>query len=413
MKEDGTVEKGMVKINIEFSKNVTMLQDGIFTLLNNKKDELVRQGRKTFNLSVGTPDMKPERHIMKALAAAAMVPDNYKYALADKKVLLLAVSDYYRKRFGVNLELDEITSLSGSQEGMTHIWMALCNPGDTVLVPNPGYPIFHVGPILNGLNLVYYDLKEENGFLPDFNEIPELVAHKAKVIVVSYPSNPTGTVGTPALYRELIRFAKKYNIVVIHDNAYPDIIFDERKGTSFLAFPGAKEVGIEFYSLSKTFNLTGARISFAMGNKEIIKKFKSLRSQIDYGIFLPIQEAAIAALTGPLDMVMKQKNEYEARRNALCGGLRKIGWHVPDSQGTMFVWAPIPEEYENSIQFCMDLLEKTGVICVPGSSFGSLGENYVRFALVIDTVTIEEMIKVIKDSNIIHETSLKNQIYIE
>lgn len=401
------IEKGMVKINIEFSKNATMLQDGIFTLLNDKKEELVRQGRKIFNLSVGTPDMRPEQHIMETMAAAAMIPDNYKYALSDKKVLLLAVSDYYRRRFSVNLELDEITSLSGSQEGMTHIWMALCNPGDIVLVPNPGYPIFHVGPTLNGLNLMYYELREENGFLPDFNEIPEWVAHKAKAIVVSYPSNPTCTVGTPVLYRKLIQFAKKYNIVVIHDNAYPDIIFDGRKGTSFLAFPGAKEVGIEFYSLSKTFNLTGARISFAMGNKEIIKQFKSLRSQIDYGIFLPIQEAAIAALTGPQGMVIKQKNEYEARRNALCDGLRKIGWYVPNSQGTMFVWAPIPEGYNNSTQFCMDLLEKTGVICVPGSSFGSLGENYVRFALVIDIATIEEMIKVIKDSNIIHDSYMR------
>ena len=201
-------------------------------------------------------------------------------------------------------------------------------------------------------------------------------------------------------YDELIAFAKKYNIVVIHDNAYADIIFD-REGTSFLKHEGAKEVGVEYYSLSKTFDLTGARISFVLGNAKIVGMFRKLRSQIDYGVFYPIQDAAIAALNGPMDDVLKQQDEYLARNKALCGGLRSIGWDVPDSQGTMFVWAPLPKGFDNSVEFVMELMEKAGVVFTPGSSFGSLGEGFVRMALVLDVPTIEKVIAAIKDSGIL------------
>jgi Aspartate/tyrosine/aromatic aminotransferase len=391
----------MIKINIEYGNNVKKLQENIFTTLNNKKRQLEKEGKTIYNLSVGTPDMPPSEHVMKVLAKAAQNPENYKYALNDTEELLEAVKGYYKKRFYVDLEQDEIMSISGTQEGLTHIWFTLCNSGDTVLVPNPGYSIFHTGPMLNGLNLSYYYLREENGFLPDFSEIPELIARKAKVMIVSYPNNPTCVSGTPGIYRELIKFAKKYNIIILHDNAYPDILFDGRRGSSFLAFPGAKDVGIEFYSLSKSFNLTGARIAFAVGNKEIIQKFKEIRSQIDYGMFLPIQKAAVAALNGPWDQVNIIREEYEKRRNALCKGLNQIGWETSDSQGTMFVWTKIPEDYRNAEEFAMELLDKTGIICVPGSSFGTMGENYVRFALVIDVETIETVVQIIEKSGMI------------
>ena len=196
-------------------------------------------------------------------------------------------------------------------------------------------------------------------------------------------------------------FAKKYDIIVIHDNAYSQIIFDGREGASFLATPGAMEVGIEFNSLSKTYNTTGARISFALGNREIISKFRTLRSQIDYGMFVPIQLAAVAALNGPQDSVVRQREEYQARRDALCGGFRSIGWNVPDSQGSMFVWAPIPKKYSSSMEFCFTLLEKTGVLCTPGSAFGSLGEGHVRFALTKTVEEINAIIKMIAESDVL------------
>ena len=258
--------------------------------------------------------------------------------------------------------------------------------------------------------------------------IPEEVAKKARYMVISLPSNPTGSVGTPQVYQELITFAQKYDILLIHDNAYSDIIFDGIEGTSFLSYPNASEVGVEFFSLSKSFNLTGARISFLVGCPDVVAAFRKLRSQIDFGMFIPIQKAAIAALTGPTDMVKKQCQNYQARRDALCGGLRKIGWNVRDSKGSMFVWAPVPEAYrrkheekltkgnlseenkaapiptmDNSIsmRFCMDLIEQAGVICTPGSSFGPMGEGFVRFALVMPPEEIKKVILAIKESGIL------------
>lgn len=388
-------------MNFEFSNNLKHFQTGIFNVLDEKKLQLIKEGRKVYNLSVGTPDFKPDKHVMQALISAAENPDNWKYALGDLDELLSAVSSYYKKRFNVNICNDEIMSIYGSQEGLTHIGMSLCNKGDIVLVPNPGYPIFEIGPYLSGAQIEYYSLLPENNYLPDLNSIPEEILNKTKFMVVSYPLNPVCAIAPSEFYDDLIAFAKKYNIIIIHDNAYSDIVYDNKIGSSFLCHEGAKDVGVEFYSLSKSFNVTGARVSFVIGNKEIIKHFKMLRSQIDYGIFLPIQYAAIAALTGPQDSVKEHCKEYESRRNALCHGLTEIGWNVPDSQGSMFVWAPIPKKYSSSYEFCMDLMDKTGVICTPGSAFGSLGEGYVRFALVLPPHVIQEAIVSIAKSGII------------
>ena len=388
-------------MKFNYAKRLETFQAGIFAILNEKKEELVRQGREVYNLSVGTPDFMPAPHVMEAMTQACQDPENYKYSLVDMPELLDAVVGHYERRYGVHITADEIMSVNGSQEGIAHIAMALCDPEDIVLVPNPGYPIFSIGPFLCGATPVTYDLKPENHFMPDFDSIPEEIARKAKFIIVSYPLNPVCVTADDSVYEALIRFAKKYEIIVLHDNAYSDIIYDGRKGGSFLAYEGAKEVGVEFYSLSKSYNLTGARISFVVGNKEIIRKFKTVRSQIDYGVFKPVQIAAVAALNGPQDAVLAQCEEYERRNKALCGGLRRIGWDVPDSEGTMFVWAPIPKGYESSDAFCMDLVEKTGVLCTPGSSFGSLGEGYVRFALVRDVDTMEKIVEVIDASGIL------------
>ena len=385
---------------IQFSEMVNGFKTGIFATLNEKKEELIKEGRKVYNLSVGTPDFKPAPHVMKAMQDACKDPENYRYALADLPELLKAVQYRYEKRFGVRVETDEIMSVYGSQECMAHIGMVFCNPGDTILVPNPGYPMFEMSGIMAKANLEYYTIKEENGYLPDLDHIPEETLKRAKYMIVSYPLNPVCVCAPDEFYPKLIDFAKKNEIVILHDNAYSDIIYTRKQGRSFLSFEGAKEVGVEFYSLSKSYNLTGARISFVVGNREIIEKFRTLRSQIDYGIFLPIQYAAIAALTGPDDFIEEQRQQYEARNRALCGGLRKIGWNVPDSQGTMFVWAKIPEGYESSADFCIRLMERTGVIVTPGSAFGSEGEGYVRMALVVDEQMIAEIIRVLDESGI-------------
>ncbi len=384
-----------------FSKKSGMFHAGIFAVLNEKKEELLKQGKKIYNLSVGTPDFYPESDVMKAVSEAAKDPENYKYALTDRPFLIKAMQDFYRRRFGVELLAEEIMSINGSQEGMAHITWALCDPGDVVLAPNPGYPIFSIGPALCDAKVVEYPLYRENGFLPRFSDIPEETARKAKFMLVSYPLNPVCAVANDEFYRELIAFARKYEIIILHDNAYSDIIYGGRTGKSFLSYEGAKDVGVELYSLSKSYNLTGARISFVVGNRKIVDTFRAVRTQIDYGMFLPLQYGAAAALNGPKDCVEAQCREYEKRMKAFCGGLRKIGWEVPDSQGTMFVWAPLPKGYENSNEFCMELMERAGVICVPGSSFGSLGEGFVRFALVEPADVMEEIVAAVKDSGII------------
>ena len=387
-------------MDIHFSDMVNNIQPGIFGALNEKKEELLRAGRKVYNLSVGTPDFKPAPHVMKAMQEACGKAENYKYSLADLPELLEAVQYRYEKRFGVHVETDEILSVYGSQEAMAHIGLTLCDPGDLILVPNPGYPMFEMSGIMAHAEIGYYTIEEKNGYLPDLESIPEDMLRRARYMIVSYPLNPVCVCAPDEFYERLIAFAKENNIVILHDNAYSDITFTESPGRSFLSFEGAKDVGVEFYSLSKSYNLTGARISFVVGNKEIIKKFRLLRSQIDYGIFYPVQLAAIAALTGPDDFIEEQRQEYGARNRALCGGLRRIGWNVPDSQGTMFVWAKIPEGYESSADFCMKLMERTGVIVTPGSAFGSNGEGYVRMALVVDEETISEIIQVLDESGL-------------
>lgn len=388
-------------MKVTFSDKAQTFQAGIFAVLNEKKEELIRRGRTVYNLSVGTPDFLPAPHVTEAVANAAKDPENYKYALTDRPFLLEAVRNFYRERFGVELAPEEIMSINGSQEGMAHIAWALCDPGDLVLAPNPGYPIFSIGPSLCGAQVETYPLYRENGFLPKLSDIPEETARKAKFMLVSYPLNPVCAAADDVFYRELIAFAKKYEVIILHDNAYSDIVYGGRKGKSFLSYEGAKEVGVELYSLSKSYNLTGARISFVVGNREIVDTFRAVRTQIDYGMFLPLQYGAAAALNGPKDGVKAQCLEYESRMKALCGGLRRIGWQVPDGEGTMFVWAPLPEGYENSEDFCVELMERSGVICVPGSSFGSLGEGFVRFALVQPVPVIEEIVEAIRKSGIL------------
>lgn len=360
---------------MNFSKRLNLFGDEIFAALNERRLELEKQGKKIYNMSVGTPDFHTPDHIKKALMEAAADDQNWRYSLRDLPELLDAVCAYYKKRFHVEITPDMVMSVYGSQEGMGHLGMTLCDEGDVVLLPDPCYPVFAAGSKLGGAVPYYYPLVAEHDFLPYVKDIPEDVARKSRYMVVSLPSNPVGSIATPGLYEEIVAFAKKYDILIIHDNAYSDIIFDGVEGGSFLATPGAREVGVEFFSLSKSFNVTGARISFLIGNPEIISALKKLRSQIDFGMFLPIQKAAIAALEGPLDSVKEQCRQYQARRDALCDGLASIGWEKPNGKGTMFVWAKLPGKRTDSMAFCMELMEKAGVIVTPGASFGPHGEG--------------------------------------
>ena len=388
-------------MEIRLAGRMDGFEPGIFNVLDDRKSERLAQGKPVYNLSIGTPDFLPEPHIVEALAQFAANPENYRYSLGETAELIQAVPDWYRRRYGVKLAEDELMAVYGSQEGLAHIGWTLCDFGDVVLVPDPGYPIFGLGPYLCGAECVRYPLLEKNGYLPDLEHFDLGLAEKARFMVVSYPANPLGVIAPDEFYPRLVAFAKAHNIVIIHDNAYSDIVFDGRVGKSFLAFEGAKEVGVEFNSLSKTYNLTGARVSFVLGNREVVGAFKRLRSQIDYGMFLPIQHAAAAALNGPQDSVTRNRAEYQARRDALCGGLRAIGWNVPDSQGSMFVWAPVPDGFSSAVEFCFKLLDRTGLLCTPGSAFGPLGEGHVRFALVRPVPVIEEAAAAVKLSGIL------------
>lgn len=389
---------------MNFSRRMELLPDEIFSSLNEKKKLLEKQGKKIYNLSIGTPDFETPLHIRKALSEAAMDPENWKYALKDSDEMLSAVCAYYKNRFDVEITKDMVVSCPGSQEGMGHIGMMLCNEGDTVLLPTPCYPAFITSANMAMAKPFYYPMTAENHFLPDVSSIPDEIADKAKYMIVSLPSNPMGSIGNDENYREIIAFAKKHDVLIIHDNAYSDIIFDGNQGGSFLKYDGALDIGVEFFSLSKSFDVTGARLSFLVGRSDIVQAFYKLRSQYDFGMFLPMQKAAIAALTGPLDSVKRQCQIYQERRDTLCGGLREIGWNVPDSHGSMFVWAPIPESYQSSMDFCLDLMEKSGVICTPGSSFGPLGEGYVRFALTMPSEKMKEAIQAIKECGILEKS---------
>ena len=386
---------------MKFSKRLDRFGEEIFGELNKKRLALEAQGKPMYNLSIGTPDFVVSEEIKAALCEAAQDPNNWKYALRDIPELLEAVVAYYEKRFGVKLTTDMIASCYGTQEGMGHLALAICDEGETVLLPTPCYPVFIATAKLAGADVYYYKMTEETNFLPDVTTIPEDVADRAKYMVVSLPSNPTGSIGNDKVYEDLIAFAKKHDILLIHDNAYSDIIYDGVIGGSFLQHEGAAEVGAEFFSLSKSFNITGARVSFLIGRPDIIEAFSKLRSQIDFGMFLPIQKAAICALKSDLTPVKKQCADYEARRDALCRYFGEIGWEIPKNAGSMFVWAKIPAGYTSSMEFCTELMEKAGVICTPGASFGPEGEGYVRFALVQTPEKLKEATQAIKESGIL------------
>lgn len=373
----------------------------VFASLNNKLLALKAQGKTIYNMSVGTPDFKPYDHVVEALARAAQDPEMWKYALRDLPELKQAVCDYYERRFGVSgITPSMVQSCNGTQEGVGHLGLALLDPGDTILVPDPCYPVFEAGAKIADAKLEYYPLVAEHNYLPYVAGIDPEVADRAKYMIVSLPANPVGSVGTPEVYEEIIAFARKHDLLIVHDNAYSDIVFDGDPGGSFLQYPGAIEVGVEFFSLSKSFNVTGARIGFLVGREDVVSAFAKLRSQIDFGMFFPIQKAAIACLNGPRDEVEAQRLKYQDRRDALCDGLEDLGWERPNAHGSMFVWAKLPGGRTDSMAFCEELMEKAGVVVTPGASFGPSGEGHVRMALVLPPDQIALAVEAIREAGL-------------
>ncbi len=373
----------------------------VFASLNNKLLALKAQGKTIYNMSVGTPDFKPYSHVVEALTQAAQDPEMWKYALRDLPELKQAVCDYYERRFGVSgITPSMVQSCNGTQEGVGHLGLALLDPGDTILVPDPCYPVFEAGAKIADAKLEYYPLVAEHNYLPYVAGIDPEVADRAKYMIVSLPANPVGSVGTPEVYEEIIAFAREHDLLIVHDNAYSDIVFDGEPGGSFLQYPGALEVGVEFFSLSKSFNVTGARIGFLVGREDVVSAFAKLRSQIDFGMFFPIQKAAIACLNGPRDEVEAQRLKYQERRDALCDGLEGLGWERPNAHGSMFVWAKLPGGRTDSMAFCEELIEKAGVVVTPGASFGPSGEGHVRMALVLPPDQIALAVEAIREAGL-------------
>ncbi len=386
---------------MKFANRMNQFGEGVFSRLAVMRKNRLAQGKEVYDLSIGAPNIPPTKRIMEVMAEAVMKPANYVYAINDTQQLLEAVAQWYKRRYDVELNPEtEICSLLGSQDGLSHIALSILDPGDVMLVPDPCYPIFADGPRIAGAELYYMPLKKENDYVIQLQDIPEEIARKAKFMLMSYPNNPTAAMAPESFYHEVVAFAKKYDIIVLHDNAYSELVFDGQSCGSFLSIPGAMEVGVEFNSLSKTYGLAGARIGFCVGNKEVVGMLKTLKSNMDYGMFLPIQAAAVEALTGDQAVVAETRAAYEHRRDVLCDGLIEAGWHMEKPAGTMFVWAPIPDSYQDSEAFVADLLDKTGVLVTPGSAFGPSGEGYVRMALVQSEDTMKKIVEAVAASGI-------------
>ena len=380
-------------MNLIASNKMRKLTTGIFTELANKKQDALNKGMDVIDLSVGSPDLPPPPFVVDTLVKYSQDTTKYGYTLKGIDEFNEAVGTFYKKRYSVDLDpIGEVLQLMGSQDGLSHLATAIVNPGEYVLIPDPGYPIYEASVTLAG-GLVYpMPLLEENQYLPKLDEIPQDILKKTKMMIISYPGNPVTAMANEAFFEEVVSFARKNNILVVHDFAYSELIFDRHPQISFMSVKGAKEVGIEFNSLSKTFNMAGCRVGYVVGNKEAINILASLKSHIDYGVFYPIQKAATAALTSDYTVLQEQVKEYEKRRDLLITGLEHAGWKVAKSPATMFIWAKIPSGW-TSRQFAFELIEKVGVAVVPGDAFGQQGEGYVRMALVQSPEKLAEAAK--------------------
>ncbi len=380
---------------METARRIKNMSSAIFNEMEEIKRQVEERGIEVINLGVGSPDLPPASHIIEAMHNALDKPDNYRYTLVGSLALRRALASWYYNRFGVELNPDnEVLVLMGSQDGLAHIAQAYINPGDIALIPDPGYPIYAASIVLAEGKIYHMPLLDKNNFLPDLTAIPVEVAQRAKLLWVNYPNNPVAASADRQFFTDLVYFARKYDIIVCHDIAYCELAFDGYKPVSFLEIPGARDVGIEFYSLSKTYNMAGCRIGFAVGNAGVLRALNRIKTNIDYGVFNVVQEAGIAALEGPQDCVWENAERYRLRRDVLVDGLARLGWEVSRPKASMFVWAPLPKGYNcSSKEFAIKMLEGSGVLLIPGIAFGEMGEGYLRIALVQDEFVLQEAVR--------------------
>lgn len=384
-------------MKIEYSARLQQLPPYLFAEIDAVKEKLILEGKDVIDLSVGDPDLPTPGFIIERLKEAVDDPKNHRYPFGKGLLQFrFAIAKWYDRRFGVKLDPDtEVLALIGSKEGIGHIPIAFIDHGDTVLVPNPSYPVYPASVILAGGEPYYMPLLQENDFLPDFSSIPNKTAKRSKFMFLNYPNNPTAAVADSAFYKDAIDFAGRNNIIICHDAAYSEIAYDDYKPISFLQVPGAKEVGIEFHSLSKTFNMTGWRIGFAVGNRDIIQGLAKVKSNIDSGVFRAIQCAGTLALDRGPQHKAELIQIYQKRRDLLVDGLSQMGWQVEKPKATFYVWAPIPPG-RTSKELSMWLLEKAQIITTPGNGFGKYGEGYIRFSLTESAELIKEALQRIK-----------------
>ncbi|KJS23414.1 MAG: aminotransferase [Clostridiaceae bacterium BRH_c20a] len=385
---------------MQVANRLEKLSGGIFTQIDNLAKEMVANGVKVINLSIGSPDLPPSEDFRRKLAEYVLDPDNYGYALTDGLLeFRQAVTKWYYDRDQITLDpYSEVLPLMGSQDGLSHIYWAFLNKDDIAFVPDPGYPIYTAGVLFTEAIPYPMALNIDNNFLPDFSAIPADVAKKAKIMFLNYPSNPLAATATYDFFRAAIEFAVKYEIIICHDFAYSELAYDGYKPLSFLSVPGAKEIGVEFHSLSKTYNLAGCRLGFVVGNKDIITALRKIKSNIDFGSFKAILKAGTDVLTGSQEYVKTTAQTYQKRRNIIVDGFNELGWQIPKPKASMFIWAPIPEGFNSSLEFTKQLAEKTGVIVVPGIAFGKEGEGYVRIGLVQNEQLLAEAVQRIKNN---------------
>lgn len=376
----------------ELSERMKKLPPYLFAEIDRKRKQLVAQGYEVISFGVGDPDLPTPERIVEAMRVAVNDPSVHRYPFGKGRIdFRKAIADYYKKYSDVILDHEkEICVLIGSKEGIAHFPFAFVNPDDITLVPEPGYPVYQIGTVLTGGTPYFMPLQEENNFLPDLGKIPDRILEKAKIMFLNYPNNPTAAIADTNFLKDAIRLCKKHNIIIVYDAAYHEIYFDNKRPVSFLSISGAKDIGIEIHSLSKTYNMTGWRIGWACGNEELVSALATLKENIDSGTFEAIQIAGIECLTGLQDDVEKMRNIYQKRRDILVDGLKKLEFKVKIPQATFYLWLAVNND---SLSFAEKLLLEAQIIVTPGIGFGPSGEGYVRFALTIDEIKIKKAIE--------------------
>lgn len=382
---------------IKQANRMNAITSAIFSQVDELRKAEIEKGNDVITLSIGSPDLPPARHIVEAIKEAANDSENYGYTFTKGIYeFTVAIADWYNKKFGVVLDPEtEVHSLIGSQEGLSHISLCLVDPGDVVLIPDPGYPIYSAGPLMADAELYHMPLVAKNNYLPDLSAIPEDILKRAKLMILNYPNNPLAATAPKEFFEEVVQYAKKYSFVICHDFAYSELAFDDYVPDSILSIDGAKDVAVEFHSTSKTYNMAGCRVGYMVGNKEIIGLLSRLKSNFDYGIFYPLQKGAIAAITGSQDCVKELVQTYQRRRDIIVNGFNDMGWNLEMPKASMYVWIPTPNK-QSSFDFTIDLLKNTGVAVIPGVAFGKYGEGYIRIALVQPENRLSEAIERIK-----------------